>query len=780
VCELVVVPAFHLAVRRESADSKIARLLVQALRLPVAATWVVARPVARYGGQQVPLGGPASHDFPSVDENGRPVVIRRDVAAEFGAVTMLRQLGLESLAGDPRCRFLLAFGSRGRDLPPAEAGIWFPNPDQFKPAHYWPWLRSRGSELLAEAGWTVEFAPEVGHEVFDLEPETIRYELSEAGGWFQLSVGFEVAGRRFDLLPILAEVLENGSLDGLAGPPAGGQILHYLDDGSALRLPVDRMRAILRHFAALLDPRRFADGKLRLHPLDAAVLGAAAELPLEAPPRLAALAAGLRDFAGVAAAALPRGLRAQLRVYQLAGFRWMQFLARHELHGILADDMGLGKTLQTLAHLLAEKDSGRSQGRPSLVVAPTSVVPNWCAEAARFAPGLRLLVLEGARRHGYFRAIPHADLVVTSYALLQRDIEDLLPFQYHLAILDEAQQIKNPRAKVAQAACRLEARHRLCLSGTPVENHLGELWSLLRFLMPGLLGSEADFQQRFRVPIERGGDDERRDALKRRVAPLILRRTKDQVAGELPPKTELIHSIELTSLQQDLYETVRATMDKRVRAAIAARGLEGSRMVFLEALLKLRQICCDPRLLKLDKALGAGASAGDSGKLLELADLLETLVEEGRRILLFSQFTSMLALIEEMVVQRGIAHLVLTGSSKDRGGLVRRFQGGGFPLFLISLKAGGTGLNLTAADTVIHYDPWWNPAAQAQATDRAHRIGQDQPVFVHQLLCRGTVEERIHQLQQKKRELAEGLLADSARAAAPDAATLAELLAPVA
>jgi SNF2 family DNA or RNA helicase len=463
-----------------------------------------------------------------------------------------------------------------------------------------------------------------------------------------------------------------------------------------------------------------------------------------------------------------------LRDYQLAGFRWMQFLASHGLHGILADDMGLGKTLQTLTHILAEKESGRSRGMPSLVVAPTSVVPNWRAEAIKFTPGLRVLVLNGPDRLKYLRSIPHADLVLTSFALLHRDIEKLLGFSYHLVVLDEAQNIKNPRAKVAQAACRLDSRHRLCLSGTPVENHLGELWSLMKFLVPGFLGSEEAFNTRFRKPIEKDGDVERNEVLKQRVAPLILRRTKDQVAKELPPKTELVHLIELHTAQKDLYETVRATMNKRVREAIAARGGSDFQIVFLDALLKLRQICCDPRLLPDEFA----NTIHESAKLDFLTELLAVLIEEGRRILIFSQFTSMLALIEAHLVRENIPYLKLTGASKDRGKLVEDFQSGKVPLFLISLKAGGTGLNLTAADTVIHYDPWWNPAAEAQATDRAYRIGQDKPVFVHKLLCQDTVEQRIHQLQQEKAKLANDLLADADIGSRLDASMVRALLDP--
>jgi SNF2 family DNA or RNA helicase len=434
--------------------------------------------------------------------------------------------------------------------------------------------------------------------------------------------------------------------------------------------------------------------------------------------------------------------------------------------------MGLGKTLQTLAHILAEKESGGLQGSPALVIAPTSVIPNWQAEAKRFAPGLLVLVLDGTGRKRDYPAIPHADLVLTSYALLHRDITLLNAFHYRIVVLDEAQSIKNPGAKVTQAACSLNATARLCLTGTPIENHLGELWSLMRFLMPGFLGSQDRFDADYRRPIESQSDPGRAAQLRQRLAPLIVRRTKDEVAKELPPKTELVHLIELHTAQKDLYETVRATMNKRVREAIAARGMDGFQMVFLEALLKLRQICCDPRLLEDHFA----QQVNDSAKLDFLIDLIGVLIEEGRRILLFSQFTSMLSLIEEHLVRQSIPYLKLTGSSKDRGALVAEFQSGKAPLFLISLKAGGTGLNLTAADTVIHYDPWWNPAVEAQATDRAYRIGQDKPVFVHKLICQDTVEQRIHRMQQEKKALADDLLANPAMIRNVDTKMLRALL----
>jgi superfamily II DNA or RNA helicase len=747
-------PRFELHITRQPAD-RATRLLLQSLGQPQPDTWISAEANAIYEDHRMSLKSAAPDWETTIHVPGiGPAILVHHGAAENTAARQLSDTGLSSLQSNPAWRFLLNLKSR--DASPSGRDRWFPDPGRIPTDAFWHQFRGEWAARLEALGWSVLIDDNVGHRVHDADPSHWKSDLSPGdGGWFSLSVGFDVAGERHDLLPILARLLESDFLEETLDRPDSGHVYAPLPNGDALKLPIGRVRRILQHLAALIDPR-FPD-KARLHPLDAAALGSVEGLGIDLPPDLTELASRLHDFSGIEPVETPTGLRATLRDYQLAGFRWMQFLARHGLHGILADDMGLGKTLQTLTHLLTEKESGRSQGKPSLVIAPTSVVPNWRAEAAKFAPGLRVLVLNGPERRKYFRSIPHADLILTSYALLQRDIEKLRGFQYHLFILDEAQHIKNPAAKVAQAACKLGARHRLCLSGTPIENHLGELWSLMKFLVPGFLGSEEKFNTRFRKPIEKDGDTERNEALKSRVAPLILRRTKDQVAKELPPKTELVHLIELHTDQKDLYETVRATMDKRVREAIASRGADGFQMVFLDALLKLRQICCDPRLLPEDFA----TTVRHSAKLDFLTELLELLIEEGRRILLFSQFTTMLSLIEDHLVRNKIGYLKLTGASKDRGKLVEDFQSGKVPLFLISLKAGGTGLNLTAADTVIHYDPWWNPAAEAQATDRAYRIGQDKPVFVHKLLCQDTVEERIHKLQHQKGQLAAGILANA-------------------
>jgi superfamily II DNA or RNA helicase len=765
-------PKFELHVTREPAD-RTTRLLLQALGTADPEQWIFAAAEVNYDGQRGGLRASAPDWTSTVTmADGQTAMIKHDAGAENAAAQQLRDTGLSSLQTNSAWRFLLNLKSR-EAAQATSPDRWFPDPGRVPIDEFWFQFRGEMVARLEALGWRVTIDDNVGHRVFDGDPSKWDSTLDAGhGGWFSLSVGFEVAGERHDLLPILAGLLESEFLEETLDRPNNGHLYAALPNGDALRLPVGRVRIILQHLAALLDPK-FPE-RARLHALDAAALAGLEGLGLTPPPDLAELAAKLKNFSGIEPVPLPAGLQATLRDYQLAGFHWMQFLARHGLHGVLADDMGLGKTLQTLTHILAEKSAGHSGGKPVLVVAPTSVVPNWQAEARKFTPGLRVLVLNGAERKKYFRWIPHADLVLTSFALLQRDIDKLRGVAFHIVVLDEAQNIKNPRAKVAQAACKLDARHRLCLSGTPIENHLGELWSLLRFLIPGFLGSEEAFNSRFRKPIEKDGDAERNAVLKRRLAPLILRRTKDQVAKELPPKTELVHLIELHTNQKDLYETVRATMDKRVRQAIAARGIGQSQIVFLDALLKLRQICCDPRLLPE----GFSNHVRESAKLDFLTSLLELLIEEGRRILLFSQFTSMLALIEAHLIGNEIPYLKLTGASKDRGKLVADFQTGKIPLFLISLKAGGTGLNLTAADTVIHYDPWWNPAAEAQATDRAYRIGQDKPVFVHKLLCQDTVEERIHQLQQDKGKLAAGILAGTDLAATLDPATVRALLDP--
>ena len=757
-------PTFHLHLAPEPVASKVTRLLLQALRQQDRNIWLVARPSIQYGPHETPLSSlPHETNFP------------RDKALERRALEQLTKIGLTSIAAQPSFRFMLGMATKEQkdNSLPHEASAFFPEPYHSTPDLYWPWFRATAIPKLEAAGWTVTVDSDFGHHLHVVSSNDLDAQLDEIpGGWFTLSVGFDVDGESLDLLPILLKLLESDIVEQLDTKAPDSRHLVYLPNGSALHLPVDRLRKILNHLSVVLDP------DFPLHPLDAAAIAEEFDIKTTA-PSLKKLRKNLSEQKETAKKPPPEGLQAELRPYQQVGYEWMATLAENDLHGILADDMGLGKTIQTLTLLLHSKAQS-SETLPSLVIAPTSVVPNWAAEAKKFAPSLRVLTLSGPKRAKAYPAIPHADIVITSFALLQRDIEKLKKHSFKFAILDEAQLIKNPQAKVSIAARQLKALHRLCLSGTPVENNLTELWSLFHFLIPGFLGDLSAFRTRYQNPIEKEDNLERRDALRARLSPLILRRTKDEVAKDLPPKTILVHPIELTTAQKDLYESVRVTMDKRVRDAIAERGIAQSQITILDALLKLRQICCHPDLVTNTDFLPTDQvpKQPKSAKLDYLMDLLEILFAEKRRVLLFSQFTTMLSLIEAELQKRKTKYLKLTGSSQDRGGLVEQFQNNDIPIFLISLKAGGTGLNLTAADTVIHYDPWWNPAAEAQATDRAYRIGQTKPVFVHKLLCANTVEDRIHRLQQQKALLADSILS-AASQGVPDSETLSQLLAPV-
>ncbi|PVZ20433.1 MULTISPECIES: DEAD/DEAH box helicase [unclassified Pseudomonas] len=627
------------------------------------------------------------------------------------------------------------------------------------------WLRFMQSELprLRAQGWQIEYAENFAFDLLPVQHWYATVENAPERDWFELELGIEVDGQRLSLLPILLNLLRlNPELlrpASLARRREDEQLLVPLPGNSAaggrvrqVALPWGRLKPVV---AALGDLYRLEghEQKLRLATPDAAQLSALEGVPLQwqGGEQLRDLAERLRT-PPCDIQAPPEGLQATLRPYQLQGLAWMQNLRALGVGGVLADDMGLGKTLQTLAHLLCEKQAGRLD-RPAMVVMPTSLVPNWLDEAARFAPSLKVLALQGVGRKQHFADLHRYDLLLTTYALLPKDIEQIAGLQLHLLVLDEAQYIKTANTKAAQAARRFQARQRLCLSGTPLENHLGELWSLFHFLMPGWLGDAKAFTATYRVPIERHGDDQRLADLNRRIGPFLLRRTKDQVATELPPKTEIVHWVELNDAQRDVYETVRLALDHKVREEIRSKGMARSQIVILEALLKLRQVCCDLRL-----AGQAPAEGSPSGKLDSLMEMLERLLGEGRRALLFSQFTSMLELIERELQARQVRYALLTGATRDRSAPVKAFQKGELPVFLISLKAGGVGLNLTAADTVIHYDPWWNPAAEQQATDRAYRIGQNKPVFVYKLITRGTVEEKIAQLQREKAALAAGVL----------------------
>ncbi|MFV2061367.1 MAG: SNF2-related protein, partial [Gammaproteobacteria bacterium] len=613
-------------------------------------------------------------------------------------------------------------------------------------------IEQRLPELEAK-GWSIKIDPDFNLEFLTVDDWEV--EIDSDNDWFDLHFDLDIQGRKLPLLPLITDVIKNYDLDNL---PENLILPISMVDGQFLKLASERIRPICQILYELYDSNTLDnDGKLRLGRFDATRLAeleesCSYELHWRGGKAMRELGRKLKDFNGIKNVSPPRGLKATLRDYQQQGLNWLQFLREYEFNGILADDMGLGKTVQTLAHLLLEKEKKRLD-KPCLILAPTSLMSNWRREAAQFTPKLKVLILQGSQRHQYFSEIDQYDLIISTYPLLVRDHEILLAQEYHYLILDEAQVIKNPRAKAAQMARKVITRHRLCLTGTPMENHLGELWALFDFLMPGFLGDTKLFKQRFRTPIEKHGDAEQRLRLVRRISPFLLRRKKSEVITELPAKTEIIRSVALQSKQAALYESIRLSMEKKVRDVIAKKGLARSHITILDALLKLRQVCCDPQLLSLAQA----KKVTESAKLEMLMEMLPELIEEGRRILLFSQFTKMLGIIEKKLTESNISYTKLTGQTRKRDEVIEIFRDGKVDVFLISLKAGGVGLNLTEADTVIHYDPWWNPAVETQATDRAHRIGQDKAVFVYKLITENTLEEKIITMQAKKQALADGV-----------------------
>ncbi|MBP9092288.1 DEAD/DEAH box helicase [bacterium] len=579
--------------------------------------------------------------------------------------------------------------------------------------------------------------------------------------WFGVSLGIEVEGETIALLPVLQRALSKltgYSAKQIESLGRDGKFFGRLEDGRILILPFARVKAILTNLVELLSREVSEATELRL---SLAQINAVTQdnqdtgLVVTGSASLTDRLEQIRKLASLPVVAPPKNFNAELRPYQLDGLSWLQGLARAELSGILADDMGLGKTVQILAHLALEHEQGLLK-KPVLVVCPTSVLHNWLAETKRFAPQLNAVAYHGGERQSLLAGEQlQPSLIVTTYALLIRDAKELAGVDWQAVILDEAQAIKNAGTKAAKAARSLKADYRLCVSGTPVENHLGELWSLFEFLTPGMLGDVKAFSKHFRTPIEKQKRADIRQLLAKRLSPFILRRIKEQVARDLPDKTVIVHELDLSSMQRDLYETVRTVSAQKVLEEINKKGLNRAQLAILDAMLKLRQVCCDPRLVKL--AVSQTPSITDSAKLEALIDLLEPLIENGRRILVFSQFTSMLDLIAPELESREIKFVQLRGDTTDRVTPVARFQAGEVSVFLISLKAGGTGLNLTAADTVVHYDPWWNPAVEDQATDRAHRIGQTEKVFVYKFIARGTIEERMLELQVRKRALCEAI-----------------------
>jgi superfamily II DNA or RNA helicase len=618
-----------------------------------------------------------------------------------------------------------------------------------------------------EKAWQVSLEERLTHSTWkNLERVTPQFRITPSGEqWFDLEVSYGTAGgERFSAAEIQTLLLGGGR------KLKNGKFA-IIDSGA-----VEELQEVILDCA----PQQRTGGAGTSYRMSAAQAGfldsslAEQGFTFAAPPQWKER---VRQQTGEAALVCPPlgKLDDVLRPYQKHGVAWMRFLRENGFGGVLADEMGLGKTLQVLAHVWASRkpESGnRKEGAgpsvrtshfalPTLVVCPTTLVFNWAAEAAKFTPELRVLVLNGPDRHREFGRIPESDLVITSYALIRRDAERYRELEFDTVVLDEAQHIKNRQTQNAQAVKAIRAQHRLVLTGTPLENSVLDLWSIFDFLMPGYLGTTQDFRERYEVPIAKEKDAATIARLAKRVRPFLLRRLKRDVVKELPAKLEQVSFCDLTDEQAGVYQQLLAHTRKEVLEAVGEQGLAKSRMLVLTALLRLRQVCCDLRLLQKPEETSEKPIKADkaSGKVQLFGELLDEIVDGGHRVLVFSQFTSMLALLREELEARELTHCYLDGSTTNRGEVVQKFQTDeSIPVFLISLKAGGVGLNLTGADTVIHFDPWWNPAVEDQATDRAHRIGQARVVTSYKLITRGTVEEKILTLQRKKRELIEATL----------------------
>ncbi len=634
------------------------------------------------------------------------------------------------------------------------------------------------------AGWRVDIDSSWPHELYEGPVEFSAGIESKGNDWFSLSMKFKAAGQEVDLIPVLLDFINDLDLDDSGQLIEGNDLKEIisrttfrsmLGNGAYVVIEAERLEpfvhAFLETHGLCLDFHRAEAG--RVAALSEALDGCG--IPWQGGKELVELGQRLRTLEQEPQVSPPDSMQGMLRDYQRMGYGWLLALSSCGFGGTLADDMGLGKTVQALA-LLAYRHLDVGADRPSLLVVPTSLLGNWVREAQRFVPGLKVLKLHGPDRRERFPEIADHHLILTTYPLVNRDYGSLFSHQFELAILDEAQAVKNPTAAVTKRIRRIDARQKLALTGTPMENNLGELWSLYDWLIPGLLGDRKTFNSNWRQPIEKEGDIVKQRVLSQRLKPFLLRRTKEEVANELPPKTELNEVVPLSEGQRVLYESIRTLMDQRVRDAVQDKGIDRSRITILDALLKLRQVCCDPKLVKLEAAKKVAGSA----KRERLLEMLEELVVSGRKILVYSQFVQMLRLIEQDVVAKGWDYAMLHGQTIRRDDEIAKFQDGNVPIFLVSLKAGGVGLNLTAADTVIIYDPWWNPALERQAMDRAHRIGQDKPVFVHRMIAEGSVEASIQEMQKRKQALADALFEGGGKSSmALTEEDIASLLAPI-
>ena len=651
-----------------------------------------------YGSLQVSAGDSRSA---IVDWEGH-CFLRRDKEREHSALVRLLELGLRPIESAQ---------GHGLELSPSD-------------------LPAVAEPLLAE-GWTVE-----AHGTSLRPPKPTSFRVESDIDWFELSGDLDFAGDRVELAAVLDAISR------------GDRFIH-LEDGTKGLLPA----SLVETYDSLAKlAHSSSDSGLRFLPSQALLVDAllVAMPPANVDRAFAELRQKLRSFERIKPKKEPRGFGGTLRGYQRQGLGWLAFLREYGLGGVLADDMGLGKTVQALALLRMYRTPSKTTGLPYLVVAPRSLVYNWIDEAAHFTPNLQVMEYSGPDRESLRPKLADCDLVVTTYGTLRRDIGFLATVEFDTVILDEAQAIKNPTSQTAKASGLLVARHRLALTGTPIENHLGELGSLFDFLNPGLLGKLPKLDV---LAGGRAASQQELALVAEGIRPFILRRTKAQVLPDLPPKTEQVLFCTLPPQQRELYDQVRATYQASLLKQVEKKGVSGSAIQVLEALLRLRQIACHPGLVNPE-----WEEAG-SAKLESLFTQVSEVIEEGHKVIVFSQFTSLLAYVRRHLDERGANYAYLDGQTRNRGELVERFQTDpACSIFLISLKAGGVGLNLTAAGYVFLLDPWWNPAVEAQAIDRAHRIGQDHPVFAYRMIARDTVEEKILDLQRSKRQIADAVL----------------------
>ncbi|MDG3007626.1 DEAD/DEAH box helicase [Paludisphaera mucosa] len=644
---------------------------------------------------------PAGRTTPLAVSTELGLVIRRDPRTESAADVKLFELGFRE-AKDPR------LDPNTLELPAKR-------------------MDAVAKELVL-AGWRIEAEGKLIRPAGEF-----KLALSTGIDWFDLDGGVDYGGQSVSLPELLSAAKR-------------GDTMIELGDGSMGMLPEDW----LKKYGLLADLGAAENGALRFNASQAGLLDALLENQpeIQIDEAFARVRKNLRQFDGVVALDSPPGFHGELRAYQREGLGWLDYLQRFGFGGILADDMGLGKTIQVLALLQRRRFRRQAKG-PTLAVVPRSLVFNWLAEAEKFTPRLRIMDYTGPGRHPFREKFDDYDLIVTTYGTLRTDIAELVKFEFDYVILDEAQAIKNAESQSAKSARLLNARSRLAISGTPIENHIGELWSILEFLNPGMLGSDTIFKRYAGASAIEGED---RVLLSKALRPFILRRTKSEVVKDLPEKTEQTLFCDMESEQRRTYDELRVHYRDALLKKDSAE-LNRSKIEVLEALLRLRQAACHPGLIDQDLV------TSPSAKLDLLLPSLSEVVEEGHKVLVFSQFTSFLSIVRERLDQDKLVYEYLDGRTRNRAAKVDRFQNDpDCPIFLISLKAGGLGLNLTAAEYVYLLDPWWNPAVEAQAIDRSHRIGQTQHVFAYRLICRNTVEEKILELQQKKRDLADAIL----------------------